>query len=160
MKIRFEMTAAETTTIKSIIAMTDDNTAKSVKFKLQEILSDNHSEITETKEDGSVNYELSVSEMATISIANWALSIYTSCKSLVMGVVDTYKNIAKMFNIKSFKIDGNEVENRCHKITTTVHIHDMDIRVSSFVKDGSDDEAEQKKLAEMVIDKFSEKTAE
>lgn len=162
MKIRFEMTAAETTTIKSIIAMIDGDTIDLAKSKIEETLSDNHSEIAELKADGSMNYELSVSEFATISISNWLMGIFTSCKSLILGAIDTYKNIAKMFAVKSLKIDGKEVEaeNRYHKVTTTVRVQDMDIHVSHFVKDGSDDEAEQKKLAEMVINKFSEKTAE
>lgn len=149
MKIRIEMTAAEMMTAQSIRNLFDDEPTTRT-YNIVEEFTEHTTERTSYNKDGSYTYDLEISEVFTICVTNWARDIIGQTKSLILGAIDTYKNLTKMMGLRKLTIDGKEVENVCKKVQTKMCIDDMNIRVITHPDQKVSDQDEQQRVTEKI----------
>ena len=150
MKIRIEMTAAEMMSIGSICNIFEDEPIITHKNKLTEEYSEHTTDRSKWNEDGSYEYEFEASELFSICVINWLRDIIGQTKSLILGAVDTYKNLTKMMGLKKLIIDGKEINNVCKKVRTKVCVEDMNITVVTHPQQTVSDKEEQRRVTEKV----------
>lgn len=150
MKIRIEMTAAEMMSVGSVCNLFADEPINIHKNKLTEEYSEHTTDRSKWNEDGSYEYEFEASELFSICAINWMRDIIGQTKSLILGAVDTYKNLSKMMGLKKLVIDGKSIDNICKKVQTKMCVDDMNIRVITHPLQTVSDEEEKKRVTEKV----------
>lgn len=150
MKIRIEMTAAEMMSIGSVCNLFADEPITTHKNKLTEEFSEHTTDRSKWNDDGSYEYEFEASELFAVCTINWLRDIVSQCKALIMGAIDTYKNISKMMGLKKLVIDGEQINNICKKVKTKVCVEDMNMVITTHPLQSISDEDEKKRVTEKV----------
>lgn len=149
MKIRIEMTAAEMMSVGSICNIFADEPVTNKK-RLTEEFSEHTTDRSKWNEDGSYEYEFEASEIFSICVINWLRDIIGQTKSLILGAVDTYKNLSKMMGLKKLVIDGEQINNVCKKVRTKVCVEDMNMVITTHPHQDVSDEDEKRRVTEKV----------
>lgn len=150
MKIRIEMTAAEMMSVGSICNIFADEPIVTNKKRLTEEFSEHTTDRSKWNEDGSYEYEFEASEIFSICVINWLRDIIGQTKSLILGAVDTYKNLSKMMGLKKLVIDGEQINNVCKKVRTKVCVEDMNMVITTHPHQDVSDEDEKRRVTEKV----------
>lgn len=149
MKIRIKMTAAEMMSVGSICNIFADEPVTNKK-RLTEEFSEHTTDRSKWNEDGSYEYEFEASEIFSICVINWLRDIIGQTKSLILGAVDTYKNLSKMMGLKKLVIDGEQINNVCKKVRTKVCVEDMNMVITTHPHQDVSDEDEKRRVTEKV----------
>ena len=104
--------------------------------------------ITNT-EDGGSDILFECTEEIFCVVVNWVSNIAAQCKGLILGAIDTYKNIAKMCGIPHLEIDG-EKHNLCHPVKITESREDVTVTAVRYIPYENDEETAKKCLAMRV----------
>jgi len=148
MKVRIEMSSSEMMAIKSFATLFDDISMETKKRKIEEFTNHTKQTIIENA-DGSYEMEFSASDLLTITITNWMRDVVSQCKGLILGAIDTYKNIVAMMGIKKLIVDGDEVT-MTKKIKIDTCVENVHITAVQHVDVNMDNQKAHEELAAFI----------